>query len=320
MNGRVYDPSLGRFLSVDPVFEFPTNTQSLNPYSYVLNNPLSMTDPTGYLVTCGSNQHDTNCGQAVSNLKPGQTTTQKVAVTPIGSHITTHSTITIGLTKGGNLVFSVGNGANLTQHVMEQGDKLAATSEKGSFTFRPNVEINKGTKNDLTPAMAGLLSSRDELYENPKQMRLGKNEINSIKTIEKYWPLPYPDPPGSDSSSGGYGTQLDAAKWAIVNADGGIISPKQADIWLDEFVHQRIENYISNYIRAPLTQGQYNAMVNYIYQMGSLGPRFRSFINTGDYYHAAWELNGQTVNGKFSASTWQRHINEQNEFIRTTPY
>ena len=43
MNGRVYDPNLGRFLSVDPVFEFPTNTQSLNPYSYVMNNPLSMT-------------------------------------------------------------------------------------------------------------------------------------------------------------------------------------------------------------------------------------------------------------------------------------
>jgi RHS repeat-associated protein len=54
MNGRVYDPSLGRFLSVDPVFEFPTNMQSLNPYSYVLNNPLSMTDPTGYSATDGS--------------------------------------------------------------------------------------------------------------------------------------------------------------------------------------------------------------------------------------------------------------------------
>ncbi len=54
MNGRVYDPTLGRFLSVDPIFEFPTNTQSLNPYSYVLNNPLSMTDPTGYAATDGS--------------------------------------------------------------------------------------------------------------------------------------------------------------------------------------------------------------------------------------------------------------------------
>jgi RHS repeat-associated protein len=49
MNGRVYDPGLGRFLSVDPVFQFPTNTQSLNPYSYVLNSPLTLTDPTGLI-------------------------------------------------------------------------------------------------------------------------------------------------------------------------------------------------------------------------------------------------------------------------------
>lgn len=52
MNGRVYDPALGRFLSVDPVFAFPTNMQSLNPYSYVLNNPLSLTDPSGYTPKC----------------------------------------------------------------------------------------------------------------------------------------------------------------------------------------------------------------------------------------------------------------------------
>jgi RHS repeat-associated protein len=49
MNGRVYDPKLGRFLSVDPVFQIPTNTQGMNPYSYVLNSPLSLTDPTGFV-------------------------------------------------------------------------------------------------------------------------------------------------------------------------------------------------------------------------------------------------------------------------------
>lgn len=48
MNGRGYDPLLGRFLSVDPFIQSPTNTQSVNPYSYILNNPLSGTDPTGY--------------------------------------------------------------------------------------------------------------------------------------------------------------------------------------------------------------------------------------------------------------------------------
>jgi len=48
MNGRIYDPKLGRFLQADPIVQAPKNSQSLNRYSYVLNNPLSYTDPTGY--------------------------------------------------------------------------------------------------------------------------------------------------------------------------------------------------------------------------------------------------------------------------------
>jgi hypothetical protein len=32
----------------DPFIQSPKNSQSFNRYSYVLNNPLSMTDPTGY--------------------------------------------------------------------------------------------------------------------------------------------------------------------------------------------------------------------------------------------------------------------------------
>ncbi|MES2693281.1 MAG: RHS repeat-associated core domain-containing protein [Verrucomicrobiota bacterium] len=48
MNGRVYDPVLGRFLSADPVVQAPDNPQSYNRYAYVFNNPLSLTDPTGY--------------------------------------------------------------------------------------------------------------------------------------------------------------------------------------------------------------------------------------------------------------------------------
>ncbi len=52
MNGRVYDYQLGRFLSVDPFIQFPLNSQSMNPYSYILNNPLAGKDPTGYLGVC----------------------------------------------------------------------------------------------------------------------------------------------------------------------------------------------------------------------------------------------------------------------------
>ena len=49
MNGRVYDPMLARFMSADPFVQEPYSTQSYNRYSYVFNNPLSYTDPTGYL-------------------------------------------------------------------------------------------------------------------------------------------------------------------------------------------------------------------------------------------------------------------------------
>jgi len=48
MNGRIYDPTLGRFLQADPHIQDPFNSQSLNRYSYVLNNPLTFTDPSGY--------------------------------------------------------------------------------------------------------------------------------------------------------------------------------------------------------------------------------------------------------------------------------
>ncbi|OUS29383.1 hypothetical protein A9Q99_09800 [Gammaproteobacteria bacterium 45_16_T64] len=48
MNGRVYDPELGRFLSADPIVQAPTNSQSYNRYSYVANNPVSYTDPSGF--------------------------------------------------------------------------------------------------------------------------------------------------------------------------------------------------------------------------------------------------------------------------------
>ncbi len=48
MNGRIYDPTLGRFLQADPFIQAPKNPQSHNRYAYVVNNPMSYTDPSGY--------------------------------------------------------------------------------------------------------------------------------------------------------------------------------------------------------------------------------------------------------------------------------
>ena len=48
MNGRVEDAWAGRMLSADPTIPDPTNTQSYNRFSYVNNNPLTDTDPSGF--------------------------------------------------------------------------------------------------------------------------------------------------------------------------------------------------------------------------------------------------------------------------------
>jgi hypothetical protein len=48
LNGRVYDPLIGRMMSADPMVPDPLNAQAWNRYSYVINNPLAFTDPNGY--------------------------------------------------------------------------------------------------------------------------------------------------------------------------------------------------------------------------------------------------------------------------------
>jgi len=48
MNGRIFDPILGRFMTPDPFVQAPQNLQSYNRYSYGFNNPLSGVDPSGY--------------------------------------------------------------------------------------------------------------------------------------------------------------------------------------------------------------------------------------------------------------------------------
>jgi RHS repeat-associated protein len=48
MNARLYDPTIGRFTSADSMIPYMYETQSFNRYSYVQNNPLKYTDPSGH--------------------------------------------------------------------------------------------------------------------------------------------------------------------------------------------------------------------------------------------------------------------------------
>lgn len=79
-------------MSVDPLIQSPTSTQSINPYSYIMNNPLAGTDPTGY---------------AAEEIE------KKIKVSVTGSHIkrTVTATAKSNGSGGVTITFSGGNGA-----------------------------------------------------------------------------------------------------------------------------------------------------------------------------------------------------------------
>lgn len=52
MNGRLYDPTSGRFLSADPLISLPYNSQGYNRYTYIHNSPLNGVDMSGYCFIC----------------------------------------------------------------------------------------------------------------------------------------------------------------------------------------------------------------------------------------------------------------------------
>jgi len=69
-SARYYDPTLGRFISADTIAPERSDPQTRNRYSYVLNNPLKYTDPTGH---CGKSTdvaaETKACDQEITNLE-----------------------------------------------------------------------------------------------------------------------------------------------------------------------------------------------------------------------------------------------------------
>jgi RHS repeat-associated protein len=85
MNGRIYDPQIGKFTSADPTTSRPYSTQGLNRYAYTENNPLNATDPTGFATkSCPNSFVDNNCVD--DSGSQGGSTTSAPGEGPAGSN------------------------------------------------------------------------------------------------------------------------------------------------------------------------------------------------------------------------------------------
>jgi RHS repeat-associated protein len=67
MNGRMYDPVVSSFLSVDQYVSNPENAQGFNRYAYCMNNPLKYIDPSGWRPIGGLTGYTPN---SASNFDP----------------------------------------------------------------------------------------------------------------------------------------------------------------------------------------------------------------------------------------------------------
>ena len=141
---RYFKSNMGRFMSPDPVGGSLLNPQTLNKYAYVINNPLTNTDPTG-LYGC---EDSTNCDSksdqnfakslaaaqtAVNNMSAGAD--RDAAQRAINSYGA------IGVDNGVNVRFDSNVQGGVTEvSGVANGEKSAdnPTGQNINVTFNPN--------------------------------------------------------------------------------------------------------------------------------------------------------------------------------------
>ncbi len=141
MDGRIYDPVIGRFLSADPYVQDPANSQCLNRYSYCINNPLAFVDPSGFGFFSSLFRSIGNAVKSVFNSSVGRIITGAVVgillgPVGIGLHLAAAAAIGAGTTMG----LGVATGASWKQILFEGAATfgivagVSYAAEKGTFS------------------------------------------------------------------------------------------------------------------------------------------------------------------------------------------
>ena len=123
MGGRIYDPVLSQFLSIDPAVQIGASI-GINAYAYVMNNPLKYIDPSGYFLKKlfkGIGSVFKGIGKAIGGAL-------KSIAKFIDKNILIIATIAVGIATGGAALAALGM-------TLASGGIAAAVVSSAAFGF-----------------------------------------------------------------------------------------------------------------------------------------------------------------------------------------
>ncbi len=196
MNGRVYDPLLGRFISADPYVTRTSDGQSFNRYAYVLNNPLAFTDPSGFDPLPCAMTPDGYCAQIT----------------------------VIGLSWADYLRATGGAHASEIASALERdpcgqnGSALACAMQSSRLVPASSILLSVGTRPDPTLQRGGRFDAAQGLAARAANIAIGSSPVAMLFGADpdfEYFPVP-------DSDAGRAGAAAGSITYFLGGAAGVI--------------------------------------------------------------------------------------------------
>ncbi len=205
MNGRVYDYNVGRFLSVDPIVH--SGSQGINPYSYIMNNPLSGTDPSGYAPEQETIEVDANTqvyqdGDGNNYVSAGDGSGDLIKVDSISGKNSSGNDVSISFGDNGQITDYSSSNSSGTLSITDIGgenEKAVFSSTSGNHlkdpidTQGPEFASNNNASESLTladrfaEANDGFKQVLKDIERNfPFEYKMFERYMTNIDTT--YWP------------------------------------------------------------------------------------------------------------------------------------
>jgi hypothetical protein len=174
---------------VDPFIQSPTSTQSINPYSYIMNNPLAGTDPTGYVIDTVWDVGNVifDAGKIVVGVVTGDSNMVQEAVTDI--IVDAAATLIPFVPAGASKVARAGADkvADVRQASKKSDATPAAQKTEGSSNTDGGSKVNgaepsqsaSSSKPESTADIGGQsqISKKDQLVQNKAQGKAGEAKV-----------------------------------------------------------------------------------------------------------------------------------------------